>query len=577
MNQSQADSGIVTTSESDSGEIRATAPPAPAPSAPATPAAPERVDWWQRRWVVAAVFVMVGAALFFLYLAQARTLAVHADSASASGPETLQAWEMLHGNLLLRGWGLSDVSFYTTELPEYMLVELIRGLSGDVVHVAAALTYTLMVLLAGLLAKGRATGREGLVRLLIAVGIMLAPSLVAGTRILLAGPDHTGTQVPLLLIWLVLDRVRWRWWLPVVVGVMLTWAQIADLLVLFEGVLPLIVVCVVRMYRRRGPLAGQKYELSLVVGALCSVVAAKLTLTLIRHVGGFAVQTPAARFATASGFSAEFWPKVQKMLQVFGADVFGLGLGRTAIAAVVHMVGVALVVWAVAVAVRRFNGKGDLLVEVLVVTFILLLAAYLIGTKSNPNEAIGLLPIGAVLAGRLLADRIIRASLVPALAAVLVCYGAVLLYNAAHPRASLESRPPAAWFEAHHLTYGLGEFAEASTITVDSGNHVVIRATRIFRHRLVTTSWETNSSWFDARQHDATFVMWRLPSTCGTACSILTDLRRMYGPPAVTYRIDGYTVLVWNKNLLGKVPRLSWCGHVWPWSAQGNPSSGPCR
>lgn len=576
MTQSQADSGTVTTSESNSGEIRATAEPAPETTAPP---APERVDWWRRRWVVAVVFVMAGAVLFLVYLAQARTLAVHVDSASASGPETLQAWEMLHGNLLLRGWGLSDVSFYTTELPEYMLVELIRGLNGDVVHVAAALTYTLMVLLAGLLAKGRATGREGLVRLLIAVGIMLAPSLVDGTRILLAGPDHTGTQVPLLLIWLVLDRARWRWWLPVVVGVMLAWAQIADLLVLYEGVLPLLLVCVVRMYRRRGPLAGQKYELSLVAGALCSVVAAKLTLTLIQHVGGFAAPTPAARFATASGFSADFWPKVQKMLQVFGADVFGLGLGQTAVKAMIHVVGVALVVWAVAVAVRRFNGKGDLLVEVLVVTFILLLVAYLIGTKSNPNEAIGLLPIGAVLAGRLLADRIIRAGLVPALAAVLVCYGAVLLSNAAQPRASLESRPPAAWFEAHHLTYGLGEFAEASTITVDSGNHVVVRATRIFRDRLVTTTWETNSSWFDARQHDATFVIWRLPGTCGgtAACSILTDVRRMYGPPAVTYRIDGYSVLVWNKNLLGKVPRLSWCGHVWPWSAQGNPSSGPCR
>ena len=40
----------------------------------------------------------------------------------------LQAWDMLHGNLLLRNWWLSDVSFYTTELPEYMLVELVRGL-----------------------------------------------------------------------------------------------------------------------------------------------------------------------------------------------------------------------------------------------------------------------------------------------------------------------------------------------------------------------------------------------------------------------------------------------------------------
>src|ERR1700730_18111426 len=81
------------------------------------------------------------------------TVAVNSDGAG----NALQAWDMLHGNLLLHGWTLSDVSFYTTELPEYMLVELAIGLSANVVHVAAAATYTLVVVLAALLAKGSAT------------------------------------------------------------------------------------------------------------------------------------------------------------------------------------------------------------------------------------------------------------------------------------------------------------------------------------------------------------------------------------------------------------------------------------
>src|ERR1017187_2264434 len=210
-----------------------------------------------------------------------------------------------HGNVLLRGWTLSDVSFYTTELPQYMLVELARGLTGDTVHVAGALTYTLMVRLAGLLAKGRATGREGLIRLLTAVGILLAPSLHAGTHLLLAGPDHTGIHVPLLLIWIVLDRARARWWGPTVVAVLLVWAQVADTLVLYEGVLALVVVCAVRMYQRRGQLAAQWYELSLATGAVGSAVGAELILVVIRHAGGFSVGTPIAGFATASGMFTE--------------------------------------------------------------------------------------------------------------------------------------------------------------------------------------------------------------------------------------------------------------------------------
>ncbi len=85
---------------------------------------------------VAGAWMLGAAAAFGCYLLLARTRAVNSDGAS----QALQAWDMLHGNLLLRGWLLSDVSFYTTELPQYMLVELARGLNAGVVDVAAAMT-----------------------------------------------------------------------------------------------------------------------------------------------------------------------------------------------------------------------------------------------------------------------------------------------------------------------------------------------------------------------------------------------------------------------------------------------------
>src|SRR5271167_1494049 len=84
-------------------------------------------------------YAVVGVLLFAAYLAQsARGTYVTSDGAS----NALQAWAMLHGNLLLHGWTMSDVSFYTTELPEFMLVEAVRGLGPEVVHICAALTYT---------------------------------------------------------------------------------------------------------------------------------------------------------------------------------------------------------------------------------------------------------------------------------------------------------------------------------------------------------------------------------------------------------------------------------------------------
>jgi hypothetical protein len=38
------------------------------------------------------------------------------------------------------------VSFYTTELPQYALIESVLGLGAWVVHVGASMTYTLLVL-----------------------------------------------------------------------------------------------------------------------------------------------------------------------------------------------------------------------------------------------------------------------------------------------------------------------------------------------------------------------------------------------------------------------------------------------
>ena len=138
--------------------------------------------------------VLAGAVLFFCYLRVAGATQVNSDAAGL----VLQASDMLHGNLLLHGWWDTDVSFITTELPEYMGVTAVAGVRPEVVHVCSALTYTLLVLLAAFVARGRARGAEGVVRALLAATVMLAPQPTGPTVVLLGSPDHVGTAVPLL-------------------------------------------------------------------------------------------------------------------------------------------------------------------------------------------------------------------------------------------------------------------------------------------------------------------------------------------------------------------------------------------
>ena len=184
---------------------------------------------------------------------------------------------MLHGNLLLHGWYLADVSFYTTELPEYVLAEMVRGLNPDVARLCAALTYTLLVVLAAAVAYGAspAAKRTAAVGAAITVVVMLGPT-AAATTTLLNDPDHTGTAVPILLALLILDRGPRRWWVPALAAVVLGWALVGDSLVLLIGVAPLVVVGGTRAFGlvalERRPLSAAWYELSVAAAGVAAAI-----------------------------------------------------------------------------------------------------------------------------------------------------------------------------------------------------------------------------------------------------------------------------------------------------------------
>jgi hypothetical protein len=520
----------------------------------------------QWRGLAGAAFAAAGVVLFLAYLRQAQTELVASDGAS----QVLQAWDMLHGNVLLRGWSLSDVTFYTTELPQYMLIELVRGMSGQVVHIAAAMTYTLLVLGVGWLAKGDATGREGLVRMLVAAGILLAPPL--GTRstswIVLNYPDHTGTQVPLLLIWLALDRLRPRWWLPVLISVALVLVQLADTLALYEGAVPVVIVCAVRIITRRDGLRARWYELSLGAGALASVPVATLVLKLIRQAGGFDFSPPGTSFASIGQMTTTFWPKLQNELILFGANFFGEPLIK-AVVPLLHLVGVLLVVWAAVVAVRKFAAEDSLMIQVVTATFVAVLAAYTFGPRLGAWEAIGLLPTGAVLAGRLLAGRIRAGGLVVPLAVVLLCYAGLLGHDASAPQPASFNQKLATWLEVHHLRYGLARYWHASAVTVDSRGQVAVRPIDTANDEILLTHWNSQASWYDPRRHDAQFVIWPARNR-----GSLRSLRGALGNPDKTYLVDGYAIMVWDTNLLNG-PFASGRHVRWNIFAQGR--AGPIR
>ena len=515
-----------------------------------------------------AAFVLAAAALFAVYLRLSRTVPENSDEANV----LLVAKDLLHGNLLLHGWYLTDVSFYTTEVPQYALLELLFGLHPDTAHIAAAMTYTLAVVLAVLVARGGFTSRAAVVRMLIAAGILLAPQLGPGVTALILTIGHIGTAVPVLLIWLFLDRAPQRWWVPVLTGLALAWVLIADQIVLIVAVAPLAAVCALRVLaaavRERSlsrAFATRRYELSLIVAAAAAAGLAWVAERVLRALGGYVV-APVPFSFTLHGFPASLH-SLWAVPQIFGADYRGLS-GGPYYTALLHMVSLALVVLALILLARRFFSGAALVDQVLGVAIVLNIALFILTTAGSegPHEIADVAPLGAALAARMLAaprpagarapGRLARRARAVAYGAgvvVLAGYLGGLAHDVAQPESPAAFSRVAAWLQAHHLTYGLGGYWESSIVTVQTGEQVKVRA--LLKATLGPDLWLAKPAWYDPTAQQANFVV--LSSTPGfkNNWEPRALVAKVFGRPAHVYNFGPYTVMVWDRNILSDLPR----------------------
>ncbi len=521
-----------------------------------------------------AAYLLAGVALFTVYLRLSETYPLNSDSANI----LLMGWDLLHGHLLLHGWYMSDVSFYPTELPQYALLESLLGLHMQTAHVAAAMTYTLTFLLAVLLARSGSTGRVAMIRTLIAAGIMLAPQFGLGVFALDLSVGHIGTSVPLLLTWLLLDRMPARWHAPVLTAVLLAWALVADPIVYVVGVGPLGAVAAARVIRglitSEGHLIGrivrQWYDLALGAAAVAATALAWVVNNLLSALGGYTVNR-LPFYLTSWHHLHDNAPAGWKVLGIFGANYTGLS-GVWLFLAFLHMASVLVVLWALVRVAWRFFGVSRV-DQVLAVAIVLNVALYLLTNASDEaaHEVAVILPFGAVLAARVLIravngagardqaaaasgrGRLVRLAGFVAGIGVLAGYTAGLGYEISQPTAPPANVSLAPWLLEHHLTYGLSGYWTGSSVTLDSGGRVQIRA--LLQFSLKRDLWMSNVSWYDPKLHYADFIV--LDSRPGfmNHWEPRALVRKYFGRPARIYNTGPYTVLVWNRNLLNSIPR----------------------
>ena len=516
----------------------------------------------ERRLWAAAAWIGGSLALFAVLLRISLSWPMNSDGAN----NALQAWDMLHGHLLLPGWIIGDASIYTFELPLYAIIEFFFGLTGMIFHIGAALTYLIVMAFSVALACTNSRGPSVAARCGVVVGVLAAPVVTQqGVSILLAAPDHIGTSVFLLASFLLIERAPARRFTPPLLAVILCAGQIGDGLVLYVAVPGVLLVSAYRILAARKIRTG---DTAIAVAAAASVPLASLTRAVMLHFGGYA-EVPAKTAISPIGQWPEHvvvaWRAIRTLYGAFGATVVDAHAPLSGVADLFGLAcllaaafGFAKVVWT-----WRSASRSE---QLLCVAIVVNLAAYVastLPTTFSSREIAAVLPCGAVLAARacvpsrMVSARRARAGLAAAALVALLPLAAA----APLPRVTPPAVPLAAWLKARGLTYGIGGYWDASAVTLQSGNQIQVRAVvkssdPITGFYITAYDWETKPDWYDASRHDATFV---IANGYYPASTILkaTDVERYFGPPAATYRVAGCEILIYRTNLLERLGRLS--------------------
>jgi hypothetical protein len=357
---------------------------------------------------------------------------------------------------------------------------------------------------------------------------------------------------------------------PVLTALGLAWALIADQLVLIVGVVPLALVCGLRVLEAavrerslsRG-VAARRYELSLIAAASAAAGLAWVVERVLRALGGYILNP--IRFTYSFRHIGASVHNLWAVPRIFGADYRGLA-GGPFYTALLHWVSIALVALALLVLARRFFSGAALVDQVLAVAIVFNIVLFAVSGAGSqgPHEIAVVAPFGAALAARMLAGpqaSRMRAEGMLARRTRVVAYGAGLVvllgylgglaHEVIRPAAPPDGSQVASWLEAHHLRYGLGGYWQGSIVTVDTGGQVKVRAlTSIMGPYL----WLAKPSWYDPAGQQANFIM--LDSTRSYLYwEPRAAVAKYFGSPAGEYHLGPFTVMVWDRNLLSSIPR----------------------
>jgi hypothetical protein len=495
-----------------------------------------------RRWLAVAGWIVGCLALTALYVRISMSARVMSDGATIA----LQSWDYLHGHLLLHGWQVSDLNCYFIEIPIIAFAEALFGIGDFAQHVGSSISYMLVTVVAMAAAMTGSRGAARVVRSAIVLAVLAAPLFGGMMYLVVQEPDHTGTNILFIGLFLLIDRFPARRFTAPVVLVLMTAGQFDDLTVRYFAVPAVVIVCA---YQAIAARRFRTPEMAIAGAAVLSVPLSAAFGWLWVRIGGF-VTPPLWQ----SRSSISQWPHHLVVTWANAKILFGAANGpyivpgtKAYFGLICLLASIFGLLW-VFVRWRRAR-RLEQLMAVSVVFAVGIYSATGFAYPGNAHDLLLLLPCGAVLAARALTpERIRGTAAIAAVTATALIAALPLAYAARRPNFPNAKAPLVAFLEAHHLTTGLSNYDDGPTTMVLARNRIKLIDVHMGYSTISPWHFEAKTSWYDPSLHDATFVVTRTDAIFPpfTAHKVI----KFFGKPYKTYKLDNWLILVYKKNLL---------------------------
>jgi hypothetical protein len=521
------------------------------------------------RAAVAALGLLALVALGTLTARVAQVYPVSSDDATG----VLEAASVLEGNVLLRGWTVSNVSFLATDLPFYVVGVAFKGLDAALMREVPSAVYAVAAGIAVVLAASRARFQGPAAA---AVAVLLGLPAGGLAEFVTKGYTRVGTSIGLFLALFALSAPDGRKVSParlVCYAAALGLTLLSDAYAIVLAVSAVATVCVLAAAR------GQTYEnlgLGRVASAtLLAVLLAQGASWLIRAVGGVETEPlPLRDYLQNSDrlrmLAANIRALAQNLPSLYRLDLPASGSVLEWTVWLGCLIGPALLAYAIwrGRPTRRVRLRGDFVNDVLWVSMALGVCAFLVSANEKDRGSmrymVPFLLSGAVLTGRILGTTARARARVNILLGVLAAaYAVTIAWDLKKARSEDPAVALAGWLDAHRLAHGYGPYWDASIVTASGRGRVAVRPVRgrlVGPGRLVIEPfrWMSNESWY--RAAPSNFVVFR--EDPGPKYHFLINEHNCvasFGRPSGRYDVGAYTVLVWQKDLRPSLVRgLPW-------------------